>query len=165
MRLGYTTVQRLHHRQTRSHGTEGWKDASENNKWMIVQCATFSKSLNPQNIIKNVSDIRIRIPFPFESSFWISVYGCKLTILPDIQLANRILIIFDVLHASQSMVMWVTSSLIFFGQVEVVSCSYIASMLLCLFCWMTYVCAVLSSESISWVANLSSTGTNKKIFW
>jgi len=28
----YTTAQRLHHRQTRSHGTEGWKDASEDNK-------------------------------------------------------------------------------------------------------------------------------------
>jgi len=80
----YTMVQRLHHRQTRSQGTEGWKDASENNKWMIVQCATVSKSLNPRSIDKSVSDIRIRIRFPFESSFWISVSGCKLTILPDI---------------------------------------------------------------------------------
>ena len=60
---------------------------------MIVQCTTFSKSLNPQNIVKNVSDIRIRIRFPFESSFWISVSGCKLTILLDIQPANRIVII------------------------------------------------------------------------
>jgi len=58
---------------------------------MIVQCATFSKSLNPQNIVESVSDIRVR--FPFESSFWISVSGCKLTILPDIQPANRIVII------------------------------------------------------------------------
>jgi len=33
---------------------------------MIVQCATFSKSLNPQNIVKSIWDIRI----PFESSFW-----------------------------------------------------------------------------------------------
>jgi len=57
---------------------------------MIVQCATFSKSLNPRNIDKTVSDIRIR--FPFESSFWISVSGCKLTILLD---ANRIEIISD----------------------------------------------------------------------
>jgi len=56
---------------------------------MIVQCATFSKSPNPRNIDKNVSDIRI----PFESSFWISLSGCKLTILPDIQPANRIVII------------------------------------------------------------------------
>jgi len=48
----YTTVQRLHHRQTRSYGAEGWKDASENNEWMIMQCATFSKSLNPRNIDK-----------------------------------------------------------------------------------------------------------------
>ena len=60
---------------------------------MIVQCATFSKSLKPRNIGKGVSDIRILIRFPFESSFWISVSGCKLTILPDIQPANRIVII------------------------------------------------------------------------
>jgi len=60
---------------------------------LIVQCATFSKSLNPQNIDKSISDIRIRIQFPFESSFWISLSGCKLTILPDIQPANRIVII------------------------------------------------------------------------
>jgi len=58
-----------------------------------VQCATFSKSVNPRNIGKSVSDIRIRIRFPFESSFWISVSGCKLTILSDIQPANRIVII------------------------------------------------------------------------
>jgi len=60
---------------------------------MIVQCATFSKCLNPRNIDKTVSDIRIRIRFPFESSFWISVSGWKLTILPDIQPANGIVII------------------------------------------------------------------------
>ena len=60
---------------------------------MIVQCATFSKSLNPRNIDKTVSDTRFHIRFPFESSFWISVSGCKLTILPDIQPANRIVII------------------------------------------------------------------------
>jgi len=60
---------------------------------MIVKCATFSKSLNPRNIDKNVSDIRIRIRLTFEISFWISVSGCKLTILPDIQPANRIMII------------------------------------------------------------------------
>jgi len=62
-------------------------EAYENNRCMIVQCATFSKSLNPRNIDKSVSDIRIR--FTFESSFWISVSGCKLTILPDIQPTNR----------------------------------------------------------------------------
>ena len=60
---------------------------------MIEQCATFSKSLIPQNIVKSVSVIRIRIKFPLESSFWISVSGCKLTTLPDIQPANRIVII------------------------------------------------------------------------
>ena len=59
---------------------------------MIVQCATFSNSLNPRNIDKSVSDIRIRIRLPFEISFWISLSGCKLTILPDIQPANRIVI-------------------------------------------------------------------------
>ena len=90
-----STVQRLNHRQTRSHGEEGWKDAYEDNKRMIAQCecATFSKSLNPRNIDKSVSDIRFRIRFPFESKLWISVSGCKLTILPDIQPANRIVII------------------------------------------------------------------------
>ena len=90
--IHYGTEIRLHHRQTGRHGTEGWKDASDDNKWMIVQCATFSKTLNPRNIDKSVSDIRILIRFPFESSFWISVSGCKLTILPDIQPANRIVI-------------------------------------------------------------------------
>jgi len=65
---------------------------------MIVQCATFSKSLNPLNINKSVSDIRIRIRFPFHSRFWISVSGCKLTILPDIQSANRVVIISATLH-------------------------------------------------------------------
>jgi len=53
----------------------------------------FSKSLNPKNIDKSVSDIRIRIRFAFESSFWISVSSCKLTILPDIQPGNQIVII------------------------------------------------------------------------
>jgi len=88
----YTTVQRLHHRQIWSRGTEGRKDASENNKWMIVQCEIFSKSLNPQNIDKSVSDIRIRIRFPFECCFWISPSGSKLTIVADIQPASRIMI-------------------------------------------------------------------------
>ena len=60
---------------------------------MIVQCATFSKSLYPRNIAKSVSDIRVRIWFPFESSFRISISCWKLTILPDIQPANRIVII------------------------------------------------------------------------
>ena len=60
---------------------------------MIEQCETFSKHLNPRNIDKSVSDIRIR--FPVESSFWISVSGCKLTILPDIQMGNQIAIIRD----------------------------------------------------------------------
>jgi len=93
-----STVQSLHHRQNRSHAEEGWKDSSEDNKWMILQCATFSKSLNPRNFHKSVSDIRIRIRFPFESSFWISLSGCKLTILSDIQPANRIVII-SAVHA------------------------------------------------------------------
>ena len=87
----YTMVQRLHHWQTGSHGTKGWKDASEDNKWMIAPWVTFSKSLNPRNIDKSALDIRIRLPF--ESSFWISVSGWKLTILPDIQPENRRVII------------------------------------------------------------------------
>jgi len=60
----------------------------------------FSKSLNPKNIDKSVSDIRIRLPA--ESSFWISVSGCKLTILPDIQPANRIVIISGAQCSSQT---------------------------------------------------------------
>jgi len=36
---------------------------------MIVQCATFSKSLNPRNINKSVSDIRIRFPFQSRSGY------------------------------------------------------------------------------------------------
>ena len=60
---------------------------------MIVQCVTFSKTLSPRNIDKSVSDIRIRIRFTFESSFSISLSGCKLNILRDIQPANRIVII------------------------------------------------------------------------
>ena len=55
--------------------------------------STHTSGLNPRNIDKSVSDIRIRIRFPFESNFWISVSGCKLTILPGIQPANRIVII------------------------------------------------------------------------
>ena len=35
----------------------------------------------------------IRIRIPVEGSLWISVSGCELTILPDIQLANRIVTI------------------------------------------------------------------------
>jgi len=66
---------------------------NEDDKSMIVQCATFSKILNPRNINKSISDIRIHILFPFQSRFWISVSGCKLTILPGIQPANRIVII------------------------------------------------------------------------
>ena len=46
----------------------------------------FSKSRNPRNIDKSFSDVRISIRFTFESSFWISVSGCKLTILPDIRI-------------------------------------------------------------------------------
>jgi len=39
------------------------------NKRMITQYATFSKNLNLQHIEKSVSDIRIRIRFPFDSRF------------------------------------------------------------------------------------------------
>jgi len=53
----------------------------------------FQKSLNPRNIEKSVSDILIRNRFPFEFVFWISGSGCKLTVLPDIQSENRIVII------------------------------------------------------------------------
>jgi len=61
-----------------------------------MQCATFSKSLDPRNIEKSVSDILIHILFPFEISFWISVSGCKVNNLPEIQPENRIVIISSV---------------------------------------------------------------------
>jgi len=61
-----------------------------------MQCATFSKSLDPRNIEKSVSDILIHIRFPFEISFWISVSGCKVNNLPEIQPENRIVIISSV---------------------------------------------------------------------
>jgi len=44
---------------------------------------------------KSVSDILIRIQFPCKNSFWISVSGCKLTILPVTQPENRLVIITD----------------------------------------------------------------------
>jgi len=66
------------------------------NKRMIMQYATFSKNLNPPNIENTASDIRIRVRFPFDSRVWISVSGCKLTILPDMQPANQIVVISDV---------------------------------------------------------------------
>jgi len=84
----YTTVLRLHDIQTWSHRREDWKDA-----FKCTECRTFSKNLNPRNIVKSVSDILIHFRFLFENSFWISISGCKLTILPDIQPANRIVII------------------------------------------------------------------------
>jgi len=50
----------------------------------------FQKSESSKySIYKSVSDIWI----PFKSSFLISVSGCKLTILPEIQPGNRIVII------------------------------------------------------------------------
>jgi len=60
---------------------------------MIVQCGTFSKNFNPRNIDKCVSDTFIHTLLPFESSIWISVSDWKLTILPDIPLANWTVII------------------------------------------------------------------------
>ena len=59
----YITVQRLHHRQTGNRGTEGWKDASEDNKWMI------SKSLNPRNIDKSVCGYPDPYPVPIWKQF------------------------------------------------------------------------------------------------
>jgi len=81
---------------------------NEDNKWMILQCATFSKSLNPWNINKSVADIRIR--FPFQSRFWISVSGCTLTILPDIQPANWIVVISGLLVIVSTLVLRLKAS-------------------------------------------------------
>ena len=63
-------------------------------------CNFFQKSKS-SNIDKSVLDNRIRIRFPFEISFWISLSGWKLTILPDIQPANWIVIISDALKCAQ----------------------------------------------------------------
>jgi len=60
----------------------------------------FFKSLNPQNIDKSISDIWIRMRFPFESSFLDILIRCKLTILPDVQPSNRIVIISDLMLTS-----------------------------------------------------------------
>ena len=43
MGLHYGTETTPQSRQTWSHRTEAWKDASEDTKWMIVQCATFPR--------------------------------------------------------------------------------------------------------------------------
>jgi len=81
-------VLRLHHRQTGSHGTEGWKDASEDTKLMIVQWATFPKvwilkiSIKAFQISRSVSGSSLK------AVFWISVSDSNLTILPDIQPAK-----------------------------------------------------------------------------
>jgi len=58
----------------------------------------LSNSLNPRNIEKSVSDILSCIRLPFESSFWIFVSGRKLTILRDIQPADKIVIISGLGH-------------------------------------------------------------------
>ena len=71
----YIAVLRLRPRQTWSHGTEGWKDACEDTKWMIVQYAYFPRVWILE-IKKSVSDILIRIPFVSSSIF---VSCCKLT--------------------------------------------------------------------------------------
>jgi len=60
---------------------------------LLCNVQLLPKSLNPRNIEKSVSDIRIRVRFSFESSFCISGSGLEFTILPDIQPANRIVII------------------------------------------------------------------------
>ena len=57
-----------------------------------AMCNFFQKS-ESSKYRKSVSDIWIRIRFLFEGSFRIFVSGCKLTILPNIQPANRIVII------------------------------------------------------------------------
>jgi len=66
----YATVQRLHHRHTRSQSTEGWKGASENNNWMIVQCATF-----PEVRILEISIKAFRISRSVSGSHLKAVFG------------------------------------------------------------------------------------------
>jgi len=64
MRLGYTTVQRLHHRQTWSHGTEGWMLVKIINEW-LCDLQLFSKVWILEILIK-----AIRIPDPYPVHVW-----------------------------------------------------------------------------------------------
>jgi len=62
----YTMVQRLHYRQTWSQGTEGWRDASEDTKWMIVQCATFFQ----ESESSKCREKRFGYPYPYPVHVW-----------------------------------------------------------------------------------------------
>ena len=66
---GYSTVQRVHYRQTRSHGTEGRKGASEDNKLMIVQIfpkvRILEVSVKAFRISGSVSGSRLKAVFGY----------------------------------------------------------------------------------------------------
>ena len=57
------------------------------------EMGNFFQECEPSNMEKSVSDILLRIRFPFESSFWISVSGWNSLSFLDIQPGNRIEII------------------------------------------------------------------------
>jgi len=58
------------------HWRQDGSDDTKINEWL--RNVQLFPSLNPWNIDKGVSDIRICIRFPFESSFWISVSAIRL---------------------------------------------------------------------------------------
>jgi len=62
------------------------------NEW-LRNVQLFPKVRILEILIKAFRISGFRIRFRFESSFWISLSGCKLTIFPNIQPANRIVII------------------------------------------------------------------------
>ena len=67
-----STVQRLHRRQTRSHGAEGWKDASEDNKWLC------NVQLFPKVWILEILIKAFRISGPVSGSRLKAVFGYSL---------------------------------------------------------------------------------------
>jgi len=71
----YTTVLRLHHRQAWSHGTEGWRDASEDRKICnFFQESGSSKDREkrfgyPVPVWKQFLDIRIRLQTHYPAGY------------------------------------------------------------------------------------------------
>ena len=63
MRLGYTTIQRLHHRQTRSHGTDGWMLVKIINEWLC------NPNPYPVHVWKQFWDIRIRLQTHYPAGY------------------------------------------------------------------------------------------------
>ena len=109
----FKCVSLIMHRQTWRHATESWKMLPKIiHKWLCnVQLSPRGQKWpkfipQPESSKYRVkrfgSYILIRIRFPLLSNFWISVSGWKLTILPDIQQADRLVITSDAKHPELS---------------------------------------------------------------